>query len=109
VLNELLEVIIPYFDKITHKLANYLLWKEIVNKMKNKEHLTYEGILEIVGIRASINTGLSKMLNHEFSNVILTPFNRKSWNTSRKVIIWMGEGSLFLRVSKSGTNIGSRV
>nr|YP_010723006.1 homing endonuclease [Leptographium procerum]WDW21011.1 homing endonuclease [Leptographium procerum] len=116
VLNELLDVIIPHFNKyplITQKLADYLLWKEIVNKMKNKEHLTYEGTLEIVSIRASINTGLSKVLNNEFSNVI--PISRPL--VENKEIPhegWLagfisGEGSLFVRVNKSRTNIWSRV
>ena len=45
-LTDNLEVIIPHFDKyplVTQKLADYILFKEIVSLMKNKEHLTLDG------------------------------------------------------------------
>jgi hypothetical protein len=38
-------------------------------KKKNKGHLTKEGLEEIVGIRASINKGLSVKLVDAFPNV----------------------------------------
>src|SRR6266699_5826506 len=53
-------LIIPHFDKyqlITHKRIDYELFKQVVNLMKNKEHLTMEGLHKIVTIRASINLG----------------------------------------------------
>ena len=43
---DIFEVIIPHFDKyplVTQKLADYILFKEIVSLMKNKEHLTLDG------------------------------------------------------------------
>ena len=43
---DIFEVIIPNFDKyplVTQKLADYILFKEIVSLMKNKEHLTLDG------------------------------------------------------------------
>jgi len=57
-----LEVIINHFDKyplITQKWADYQLFKQVVLLMKNKEHLTTEGISRIICIRASMNKGLS--------------------------------------------------
>lgn len=56
-----LAVIINHFDKyplITQKRADYLLFKMAVNLIKNKEHLTMEGLRKIVSIRASIYWGL---------------------------------------------------
>jgi hypothetical protein len=53
-----LVVIIDHFDKyplITKKGADYLLFKMAVNIIKNKEHLTMEGLRKIVAIRASMN------------------------------------------------------
>lgn len=41
-----MKVIIPHFDKYplaTQKLADYMLFKEIVSLMKIKEHLTLDG------------------------------------------------------------------
>lgn len=46
-LKDLVDVILPYFDKyplITKKHSDYLLFKEIVLLMLNKEHNNLEGI-----------------------------------------------------------------
>lgn len=51
-LQDLTNVIIPHFEKyplITQKKADFLLFKDIVNLMNNKEHLTIEGLQKIVG------------------------------------------------------------
>jgi len=42
---------------------------------KNKEHLTIEGIIKLVAIKASINWGLPDKLGAAFSNVL--PVKRK--------------------------------
>lgn len=68
-LKDLVEVILPHFDNyplITKKHLDYLLFKEIVLLMLNKEHNTLEGIQKIVNIRASLNLGLSKDLKEGF-------------------------------------------
>jgi len=55
-------VIIPHFDKyslITQKLADYLLFKKVIIMMEKKEHLTQEGLNNIVAIKSSINKGLA--------------------------------------------------
>lgn len=41
-----------------------------LNLVKNKEHLTTEGLRKIVGIKASINNGLSDSLKAAFSNIL---------------------------------------
>lgn len=51
-------VIIPHFDNyplITQKLADYLLFKQAIQVIKHKEHLTVSGLQTIVNIRASLN------------------------------------------------------
>ena len=71
-LKDIFEVIIPHFDKyplITQKLADYILFKEIVNLMKNKEHLTLDGLNQILSLKASLNLGLSDELRDKFSNI----------------------------------------
>lgn len=40
-------------------MADYLLFKKGVDLIKEKEHLTMEGLRKIVAIKASMNLGLS--------------------------------------------------
>ena len=63
--------IIPHLDKHplqTKKRADYELWKRIVILMDNKQHLTDEGLQEIINIKAAINRGVSEELLAEFPN-----------------------------------------
>lgn len=55
-LNQILTVILPHFDKyplISKKHADYLLFKEVVNMMNRKEHLTYNGLQSILNAGSS--------------------------------------------------------
>ena len=61
--------IISHFDKyflITQKRADFELFKLIVNKLNNKEHLA--GLDEIVNICASMNLGLPLAVKNDFPN-----------------------------------------
>lgn len=63
-------VILPHFDKyplVTQKLADYILFKEIVSLMNNKEHLTLDGLKKLLSFKASLNWGLSEQLKYKFS------------------------------------------
>jgi hypothetical protein len=74
---ELTNVIIPHFDKyplLTQKRADFLLFKSAIELMRKKEHLTVEGLQKIVGIRASMNLGLSDALKENYPNI--TPEDR---------------------------------
>ena len=74
---ELIERIIPFFDKynlLTQKRADFELFKSVVILMQNREHITKEGLIKIVNIKASINKGLSNTLMEYFPNVL--PVNR---------------------------------
>lgn len=47
-LHNLIHIVLPHFDKYplnSQKRADYLLFKEVVLLIKNKEHLTIEGCL----------------------------------------------------------------
>jgi len=64
-LNAITNVIIPHFNKyplITQKQSDYLLFKQIVELMDKGEHLTKEGLIKIVNLKASLNKGLSNKL-----------------------------------------------
>jgi len=63
-LNEIETVIIHFqkFPLITKKRADLKLLIRIVEKIQRKEHLTLEGLRQIVAIKASMNLGLSDKL-----------------------------------------------
>nr|YP_010608689.1 hypothetical protein PNX16_mgp082 [Drechslerella dactyloides]WAN89769.1 hypothetical protein [Drechslerella dactyloides] len=100
--------VIKHFDKyylITQKRADYELWRRIIEIIKNKEHLTKEGIEKIVAIRASINLGLSPELKIAFPNVSV-------WNKPKLEVPnnidpnWMagltsGEGCFYVSIVKN--------
>jgi hypothetical protein len=68
-----LSVIIKHLDKyplITKKHGDFLLFKEALKLIINKEHLTIVGFNKIISIRASMNLGLPEVLKLAFPNII---------------------------------------
>nr|QJQ35629.1 LAGLIDADG endonuclease [Fusarium denticulatum] len=69
-LNEV-AIIISHFDKynlMSQKRADFDLFKQIVNKLNNQEHLTSEGLQEIVDIGVSMNLDSSSLVKDNFPN-----------------------------------------
>ena len=61
-LKDLTTVIIPHFENyplVTQKQADFLLFKQIVELMNKGAHLTFEGLQQIINIKASLNLGIS--------------------------------------------------
>lgn len=76
-IGDLVNVIVPHLDNyplISKKKADYELFKRIVFMMKDKLHLTDEGLQEIINIKASMNNGVSEELLAEFPDI--APVNR---------------------------------
>lgn len=106
-------IILPHFDKYplkTQKYADYLLWRDIVIKMRNGEHLTNDGIKEIINIRASLNLGLSDTLKSSFPEAVavarphyvILPLDSSSHNDCEWVAgFTSGEGSFNVKVKES--------
>jgi hypothetical protein len=72
-----LEIIIKHFDNyplISNKFADYQLFKQAFELVKNKQHLTKEGLSKIIAIKASMNLGLSDKLKAVFPKIF--PVNR---------------------------------
>jgi len=66
---QLSTTILTHFDSyplITQKYADYCLFKMAVDLIKNKAHLTTEGLEKVVAIRKSLNLGLSSELEIAF-------------------------------------------
>ena len=71
-LDDLINIIIPHFDKYplqSAKSIDYLLWKQCINLMITKEHLTQSGLQQIISIKSAINWGNSELLMNTFSNI----------------------------------------
>jgi hypothetical protein len=51
-------------------MADFLLFKKAVRLVENKEHLTIDGLNQIVNLKTSMNLGLSDMLKYKFINHI---------------------------------------
>lgn len=67
-----LRIIIDHFEKyplLTQKFADYLLFKQSVDLIENKAHLTQEGLLKLVSIKASLNWGLSDKFKESFPSI----------------------------------------
>lgn len=112
-----LQVIMDHFDQyplLSAKIADYTLFKEAFNIIKLQEHLTKEGLLKLVAIKASLNLGLPSNLKEAFPKVV--QLNRPEY-TFKGIAHpeWIagftsGDGSFNIKVSKFTTNkVGSRV
>ena len=69
-----LAIIINHFDKYplkTQKRADFELFKQVVELIQAKEHLTEKGLFKIIYIKASMNNGLSEELEVAFPNITL--------------------------------------
>ena len=69
-----LESVINHFQKYplkTKKLADFNLIIMVNDIMRRKEHLTQEGLIKIIAIKASMNRGLSEKLKLYFPDVYI--------------------------------------
>lgn len=67
-----IDVIIYHFDKyplITQKLSDYLIFRQCFNLIKQREHLTEKGLLEIMSLKGSLNLGLTDNIKNAFPNI----------------------------------------
>jgi hypothetical protein len=61
------------YPLLTQKFADYVLFQKIFDLVNRKAHLTKEGLQQVVNFRASLNKGLSLVLNKAFPETILFP------------------------------------
>ena len=80
-MEDLINNIIPHFNSfplLTQKHVDFILWCKIIKKIKNKEHLSIEGLTEILNIKSGLNLGLSSKLKEAFPK--LNPYIRPTLN-----------------------------
>lgn len=115
---DLMNVIIPHFEKfplLTEKQADFVLFKEIVTIMSNKQHLNIEGLNKILMLKSSLNKGLTPFLSENFPNVnpIERPVIKCGFNNVNPY--WItgfveAEGCFFINILKSEAyKIGYRI
>jgi hypothetical protein len=57
------------YPLVSAKYPDFLLFEQCVELIKEKAHLTEEGLLKIVSLKANLNKGLSKELLEAFPNI----------------------------------------
>ena len=116
-IKDLIDVVIPHFEMyplVSQKKADFELFKCVVELVNDKKHLTYEGILDILSYRASMNLGLSSQLKSAFPEVIPRPRPIVQGQTIKDPY-WLagfasGEACFFIRITKSSsTKTGTQV
>ena len=113
-----LQIITDHFDSyplITQKRADYLLFKQAITIIKNKEHSSIKGLLRLVGIKATLNWGLSDKFKESFP--LAKPVARpsviyNSLNVKIKNLNWIrgfieAEGS-FQVITQNNRNVSLR-
>jgi hypothetical protein len=112
-IKDITNVIIPHFDNyplLTKKYSDYMLFKNVINLMLEKQHTNLEGIQKIINTRASMNWGLSDQLKKAFPDTI--PVIREervnNYNTLVHSKLWIagfstGESNFFIAINKSKT------
>lgn len=117
---EILFTILDEFPLLTRKMKNYRLFKEAWRMVSNKEHLTKEGLIKIVSIKAAFNdSGLSEKLQKEFSNLVplaeICSLEEQDIEYSIYDPSWLvgfvdGEGCFFVQLRKaSGYKVGYQI
>jgi len=110
-------VIVHHFDNyplISQKWSDYQLFKQVIDLMKGREHLTEKGLKKIVSIKAVLNKGLPNNLKAAFPDIV--PSIRPK--VTSQIILdpyWIsgfvsGEGCFLLVLKKSlkGGSVGFR-
>lgn len=105
-----IKLLIEFFDKyplITQKHGDYELFKKAYELINNKQHLTNEGLLELIRLKASSNRGLNKRLKEAYPNTIpVTRIHPKNQIPSPEWLVGFvsGEGNFMIRLINSPAN-----
>jgi hypothetical protein len=86
-----IDVIINHFDKyslITKKLSDFLIFKQCFNLIKQKEHLTDKGLLEIMSLKGSLNLGLPENIKNVLCFSLPTG-TRNKYKNQKKTKVWI--------------------
>ena len=71
------------YPLMTNKCSDLKLFIMVYEIIRRKEHLTQEGFMKIIAIKASMNRGLSEKLKLNFPDVVLV--ERPKVNTPKTI------------------------
>jgi hypothetical protein len=108
-----LQTIINHFDTyplMTQKWADYQLFKQVFNLVRDKQHLSDQGLNKILSLKSALNLGLNDELKNAFPKLIHIERPFVSLNQIRDPY-WFtgfveGEGCFFVDIQKSTSKIG---
>lgn len=116
-IDDILEVIIPHFDKyplITQKQNDYIIWKKIINLIRDGKHLDEKGLTEILNLKVSFNKEMFDGLGVSFLRAM--NIKRPKINTPKDIDLnWVAgffsdERCFFINICKAtDCNIGYSV
>ena len=93
------------YPLITKKCSDFKLFIMVIEIMRRKEHLTQEGLMKILAIKASMNLGLSEELKLAFPDVVpvVRPLveNPKIIDPNWLAGFSSGEGCFLINIVKS--------
>lgn len=103
-----LQVIVDHFNSyplVTEKALDFLIFKQCFEIIKQKEHLTEKGLLNLISLKSSLNWGLSDSLKEAFPNVTFVDRPEYKFNGIPNPY-WIagftsGDGSFHLNIKKS--------
>jgi hypothetical protein len=112
-----LQTIVDHFNMyplISAKITDFLLFKQCYNFIKQKQHLTQEGLEKIVALKCNLNKGLSDDLMKAFPNIVPTvipPYKFKGIPNPFWISAFVSGNSTFnISLEKNNNNkIGHRV
>jgi hypothetical protein len=115
-IKDLVNVIIPHFRNyplITKKKVDFILLSKVLDIIIKKDHLTLEGLHEIVNLKASMNWGLPEELEKAFPNIQVA--ERPLIENTKVTNFWWlagfttGEGCFQIISFKSNTKLGKTI
>lgn len=108
-----LQVIKKHFENFplhTQKRADFELWKQALDIVQNKEHLTVQGLEKIFAIKSSLNKGMTDVLNAAFPKIVPIKKslveNEKIFDPSWMAGFFSAEGCFLILKHKSSTKLG---
>lgn len=109
-INSIKEILIPHFEKYplqSAKSVDFLIFKQCVNLIANKEHLNKTGLEQIIANKAGLNLGLPDKLKIAFPHVKL--LTRPEYIPSEDILdpLWISgfvnaEGSFLVSFYQTG-------
>ena len=108
-ISDLTNIIIPHFNNYplqSCKDIDFKLWAQCVKMINNKQHLTEDGLNEILSLKSVLNRGLTEQIKSNFPNIkyIVRPeyqVTDKPFNPYWVSGFSEGDSSFFVHITKT--------